>query len=122
MDFREHRELEKIMSMLDDLAASVAAEKTVVGSAVTLLQGLSQKIADAGTDPQKLADLKAAVDDQTKTLSDAVIANTPAADASATQAAVAAAPPEPAAAATSSTPAAAGASETAPPAQGQGTT
>lgn len=39
---------------LDDLTAEVAATKTVVDSAVVLIQGLRQQIIDAGTDPVAL--------------------------------------------------------------------
>ena len=70
---------EKIMAALDDLTAAVAAEDTVVDSAVTLLQGLKAALDAAGTDPAKLAALSADITAKTKTLSDAVAANTPAA-------------------------------------------
>ena len=63
------------MSAIDDLAASVAAEDTVIASAVTLLQGLSAALTAAGTDPVKLAALKSDVDAQTATLAAAVAAN-----------------------------------------------
>ena len=73
---RQIKETEtKIMSAIDDLAASVAAEDTVIASAITLLQGLSAALAAAGTDPVKLAALKSDVDAQTATLAAAVAAN-----------------------------------------------
>ena len=65
----------KTMSAIDDLAASVAAEDTVIASAVTLLQGLSAALTAAGTDPVKLAALKSDVDAQTTALAAAVAAN-----------------------------------------------
>ena len=68
-----------VMSKLDELAGSVASATTVAASAVTLLQGLSQRIADAGADPVRLAALKADLDASTQALADAVVANTPAA-------------------------------------------
>lgn len=70
---------EKIMSALTDLQASVAAEDTVMDSAVTLLQGLSAALKAAGTDPAALAALKADIDAKTQTLAAAITANTPAA-------------------------------------------
>lgn len=70
---------EKIMSALSDLQASVAAEDTVMDSAVTLLQGLSAALKAAGTDPAALAALKADIDAKTQTLAAAITQNTPAA-------------------------------------------
>lgn len=67
------------MSALDDLTAAVAANDTVVDSAVTLLQGLKAALDAAGTDPGKLAALSSDIAAKTKVLSDAVAANTPAA-------------------------------------------
>jgi hypothetical protein len=64
---------------LDDLTASVAAEGTVIDSAIVLLNGLSAALAAAGTDPVKLAALKSDIDGKTASLADAIAANTPAA-------------------------------------------
>lgn len=72
---------EKIMADLTQLQADVAAETTVTQSAITLLQGLKQQLEAAGTDPQKLADLSASIEANTKALSDAITSNTPAATA-----------------------------------------
>ena len=72
---------EKIMAAIDDLATAVAAEDTVIDSAITLLKGLSAALAAAGTDPTKLAALQTDITAKTKTLADAVAANTPAAPA-----------------------------------------
>ena len=69
--------METIMAAIDDLAAAVAAEDTVVDSAVVLLQGLKAALDAAGTDPTKLAALSADITAKTKTLSDAIVANTP---------------------------------------------
>jgi hypothetical protein len=73
------RNQEKIMAAIDDLATAVAAEDTVIDSAITLLKGLSVALAAAGTDPVKLAALQTDITAKTKTLADAVAANTPAA-------------------------------------------
>jgi hypothetical protein len=72
-----------IMAALDDLKAAVAAEDTVVDSAVTLLQGLKAALdaAIASGDPAALTALSADITAKTKALSDAVAANTPAAPA-----------------------------------------
>jgi len=75
------KELKKIMSTLDQLTADVAAEDSAVDSAVVLLQGLKAALDAAGTDPAKLAALSADIQAKTKVLSDAVVANTPAAPA-----------------------------------------
>lgn len=72
--------MEKSMSQNQDaLVAAVTADTDAVSSAVTLLQGLSQQIKDAGTDQTKLDALTAQLDGNTKKLADAVVANTPAA-------------------------------------------
>ena len=67
---------EHLMALIDDLAADVADESTVIDSAVTLLKNLSDQLAAAGTDPQKLAALKNTIDANKKRLADAVAANT----------------------------------------------
>jgi hypothetical protein len=64
---------------LDDLTASVAAEGTVIDSAVALINGLAEQLAAAGTDPAKLAALKSDIDAKAAALASAVAANTPAA-------------------------------------------
>ena len=69
------------MSALTDLQAAVTAEDTVIDSAVTLLQGLKAALDAAGTDPVALAALSADIAAKTQALSDAVVANTPAAPA-----------------------------------------
>jgi len=68
---------------LDDLTAAVAAEKTVVESAVVLLNTLKQKLDEAiasmpQDDGAALQALSDEVGAQTKALADAVAANTPA--------------------------------------------
>ncbi len=68
---------EKIMAAIDDLAAAVAAEDTVIDSAVVLLNGIPALIAAAGTDPAKLAALQKDITDKTTALAAAVIVGTP---------------------------------------------
>lgn len=63
---------------LDKLTQEVAENKTVMQSAVTLLQGLKQRLDEAGTDQEKLAALSADLDTNTNALAAAVAANTPA--------------------------------------------
>lgn len=70
---------DKIMSALDDLTAQVAADTTVIQSAVTLINGIAAQIAAAGTDPTKLAALTASLKANDDSLAAAVTANTPAA-------------------------------------------
>jgi hypothetical protein len=69
-----------IMSVLDTLNDAVARNKTVTDSAVTLLQGLKQRLdaAIASGDPAKVQALSDALGAETSTLADAVTANTPA--------------------------------------------
>lgn len=68
------------MALLDELVTEVEENKTVVASAVTLLQGLSEALKDAGTDPVKLKALSTQLSNQTDALSAAVVANTPSQD------------------------------------------
>ncbi len=71
------------MATLDDVVAAVAAESTVVDSAVTLLTSLKAALdaAIASGDPTKIQAVSDSIGAQTKTLADAVAANTPAAPA-----------------------------------------
>ena len=66
---------------LDELQAAVAAEDTVIDSAVTLLGNLSQMLKDAiaSGDPAKVAAIASQIDAAKQKLADAVVANTPAA-------------------------------------------
>lgn len=68
----------QIMAMLDDLTAKVEANNKVDESAITLLQGLKQKLDEAGTDAAKLKELSNSLGSSTDALAAAVAANTPA--------------------------------------------
>ena len=63
---------------VDDLQAAVAAEGTVIDSAITLLNGLSARIADLAEDPVALKALSVEVKAKSDALAAAVVANTPA--------------------------------------------
>lgn len=69
---------ESIMAAIDDLQAAVAAEDTVIDSAITLIQGIPALIAAAGVDPAKLAALQSDITAKSSALAAAVAANTPA--------------------------------------------
>jgi hypothetical protein len=68
---------EAIMAAIDDLATAVAAEDTVIASAVVLLQGIPGLISAAGVDPAKLAALQTDIQNQTANLAAAVLVGTP---------------------------------------------
>ena len=68
---------EKIMSALDDLTAQVAANKTVIDSALALINGIAARITAAGTDPAALAALTTSLKSEDDALAAAVAANTP---------------------------------------------
>lgn len=76
--FRTLTKGNEIMSALDDLTREVAEAKTVNQSAVALLQGLKQRLDEAGTDQAKLEALSASLDAETNALAKAVTDNTPA--------------------------------------------
>ncbi len=89
---QHNRKTHKIMSQLDDniqaLQATVAAENTVIDSAVALINGFAQQLADAiaaalaaGATPeelQNLTDLNTAVTAKSAELAAAVQSGTPA--------------------------------------------
>jgi hypothetical protein len=70
---------ETMMAAIDDLQAAVAAEDTVIDSAIALIQGIPALIAAAGVDPAKLAALQSDITAKSSSLAAAVAANTPAA-------------------------------------------
>ena len=72
---------DKIMATIDDVVSAVAAEKTVVDSAVALLNQLTAMLqaAIASGDPAKIQPAIDAINANKAELADAVTANTPAA-------------------------------------------
>lgn len=70
-----HKELH-LSAQLDALTAQVAANGTVIGSAITLLQGLKAALDAAGTDPVALKALSDSLASTDQQLADAVAANT----------------------------------------------
>ena len=68
-----------IMAAIDDLQAEVTRDTTVIGSAVTLINGFAAQLAAAGTDPAKLQALQNTLKTNVDALASAVAANTPAA-------------------------------------------
>jgi ABC-type transporter Mla subunit MlaD len=78
---RQLKQLETLMSKeMDDLEAAVAADTAVDQSAITLLEQISAKLAEAGTDRVKLATLAEGLKANREKLAAAVLANTPAAE------------------------------------------
>ena len=67
------------MATLADLKAAVDAEKTVIESAVTLLQGLAEKVKNLEPNQEAIDALAAEIAGDTQELADAVTANTPSA-------------------------------------------
>lgn len=68
------------MALLDELTVEVSEVTEVVASAITLIEGLKDKLDAAGTDPVKLKALSDQLHEQRKALAAAVAANTPAED------------------------------------------
>lgn len=69
------------MATMQDVQAATAAESTVDDSIITLLNGIVQqlKAAQASNDPAALDAVVSSIQANTKKISDAVTANTPAA-------------------------------------------
>lgn len=72
------------MAQLDSLTAEVTRNTSVVGSALTLIQGLAAQIQAAGTDPAALATIVASLKANDDQIAAAIAANTPAAPSSST--------------------------------------
>ena len=66
----------KMASTVDTLVAEVAAQTTVIGSAVTLLKDLHDRLVTAGNDPVALAKLATDIQANTDALAAAVQTNT----------------------------------------------
>ncbi len=64
---------------LDKITGEVTETKSIIESAVTLINGLAQQIRDLSEDPAALNALADDLDASSKSLADAVAANTPAA-------------------------------------------
>ena len=64
---------------INNIQAQVAANKTVIDSALVLIAGIADRIKAAGTDPTKLAELTASLKSEDDALSAAIVTNTPAA-------------------------------------------
>ena len=73
--------ISKMSIQLDNLTAQVAANTSVISSALTLIQGLAAQLASAGTDPVALQALYDSLAASDTALAAAVAANTPAAPA-----------------------------------------
>lgn len=61
---------------ITDLETEVAEETTIMQGATVLINGFAARLADAGVDPAKLAQLKADLDTHGNALAAAVEANT----------------------------------------------
>jgi predicted nucleic acid-binding Zn-ribbon protein len=70
--------MEKTQMSLDNLTREVSETRSVIDSAITLIQGLRSKLADAGTDPEKLEALAKELDESQAKLAEALVENTPA--------------------------------------------
>lgn len=73
--------LKKVMQTLDELKALVEQENSVIDSAITLLNGLSEKIAALTPDQAAIDALATEVKAKSDALAAAITANTPVADA-----------------------------------------
>lgn len=69
----------KLMATVEEVKAAVAAESTVISSAVTLINGLAAQVEAAKTDPAALDEVIANMKASSDALAAAVAANTPAA-------------------------------------------
>lgn len=72
-----HQEGLRMSQELDDLTAEVAATRGVMESAVLLIEGFDQRLADAGTDPAMLASLRTDLQQGKMRLASAVADNQP---------------------------------------------
>lgn len=70
------KRMELLMASIDELAAKVAANTSVVNSALALISGLADKIKSANLDPVKTQALIDELDASDQALASAVAANT----------------------------------------------
>lgn len=68
------------MKHIQELVDAVNASRSVSQSAIILLNGINARIEAAGVDPVKLAQVVSDLKTETTALSEAVVANTPAAN------------------------------------------
>jgi hypothetical protein len=73
------RRIKRMSVELDNLTAQVKANSDTIDSAVTLINGIADRIIAAGVDPVKLTALSDELKAKDDTLAAAVTANTPAA-------------------------------------------
>lgn len=71
------------MDKFDGLLAEVAALTNVTKSAIALIDNLSDQLDEAKDDPEQIAGIVETLRENRQALADAIIANTPAADADA---------------------------------------
>ena len=69
--------IEKVMTDLTALTASVTKNAEVIDSAILLIKGIKQKLDEAGTDPVALKALSDSLGAKDQELADAIVANTP---------------------------------------------
>jgi hypothetical protein len=82
--YEEHHKLNLILERLrnmslemDNLTTQVSANSSTIDSAVTLINGISDRITAAGVDPVKLNALASELKTKNDVLAAAVVANTP---------------------------------------------
>jgi hypothetical protein len=71
------KSIDDLNAAVDDLIATVAAEDTVIDSAIAFIAGVPALIEAAGTDATKLSALSTAIKAKAQQLADAMVANTP---------------------------------------------
>ena len=69
----------KLANELEDLTTQVAETKTVIDSAIVLIQGIKAALDAAGSNPAALKALRDSLDTSEQALAAAIVANTPAA-------------------------------------------
>ena len=69
----------KLATALEDLTEQVAETKTVIDSAIVLIQGIKAALDEAGNNPAALKALRDSLDTSEQALAAAIVANTPAA-------------------------------------------
>jgi hypothetical protein len=75
----QHRQGRKLMADLSRITANVAANGTVIGSAVTLIEQIAEALRNAGSDQGAIDALANDLEAQATALSEAIVRNTPAA-------------------------------------------
>lgn len=72
-----HRKVDRVMAILDPLAAEVAETNTIIESAIVLIEGIAAQLEEHKNEPVEISRLAAELNAKSEALAAAIQANTP---------------------------------------------